>query len=62
MQVFIVMVESIYDGSSHWQVDRTFASMQSAEEYVKLRKLDYARSRLAYDMPEFEIEVEEVYA
>jgi hypothetical protein len=58
MQVFIVMVESIYDGSSHWDVDRTFASMQSAEE---LRKLDYARSRLAYDIPEFDIEVEEVY-
>lgn len=62
MQVFIVMVESIYDGSSHWQVDRTFSSMQSAEEYINLRKADYARSRFAYDIPEFEIEVEEVYA
>jgi len=61
MQVFIVMVESIYDGSSHWQIDRVFSTMQSAEEYVKL-KLNYARSRFTYDIPEFVIEVEEVYA
>ncbi len=61
MQVFIVMVESIYGGSSHWDIDRVFSSMQSAEEYIKLRKLDYARSRFAYDIPEFDIEVEEVY-
>lgn len=56
------MVESYYDGSSHWDVDRVFSSMQSAGDYIRLRKLDYARSRLAYDMPEFVIEVEEVYA
>lgn len=62
MQVFIVMVESMYDGSSHWQVDRVFSTMQSAEDYIKLRKLDFGRSRFAYDIPDFCIEVEEVYA
>jgi hypothetical protein len=56
MQVFIVMVESIYDGSSHWQIERVFSTMQSAKDHIA------ARSRLAYDMPEFCIEVEEVYA
>jgi hypothetical protein len=61
MQVFIVMVESIYSSHTQWDIDRTFSTRQAAEEYIKLRKLDYARSRLAYDMPEFDIEVEEVY-
>lgn len=59
MQVFIVMQESIYEGSSHWQIDRTFASMESAKAYIAQRKAEY---RGYYDVPEFDIEVEEVYA
>lgn len=59
MQVFIVMIESIYDGASHWQIDRIFSTMQSAKDYVAARKLEYCS---IYDMPEFDIEVEEVYA
>jgi hypothetical protein len=59
MQVFIVMVESIYDGSSHWQVDRTFASMEAAKAYIAKRQAEY---KSIYDRPEFDIEVETVYA
>lgn len=59
MQVFIVMIESIYDGSSHWQIDRTFSTMQAAKDYIAARKAEY---RSIYDIPEFDIEVEEVYA
>jgi len=59
MQVFIVMVESIYDGSSHWQVDRTFSTMDSAKAYIAARRAEY---RGIYDIPEFCIEIEEVYA
>jgi len=59
MQVFIVMIESIYDGSSHWQIDRTFSTMQSAKDYIAAHKAEY---KSYYDVPEFDIEVEEVYA
>jgi hypothetical protein len=59
MQVFIVMQESIYEGSSHWQIDSTFASMESAKAYIAQRKAEY---RGYYDVPEFDIEVENVCA
>jgi hypothetical protein len=59
MQVFIVMVESIYDSSSHWQIERVFSTMQSAKDHIAARKLGYCS---IYDRPEFCIEVEEVYA
>ena len=57
MQVFIVMQESIYDSSSHWQIDRTFDSMDAAKAYIAQRKAEY---RSYYDVPEFDIEVENV--
>jgi hypothetical protein len=58
MQVFIVMQEQIYDGSSHWQIDRTFYSMESAKAYIAQRKADAGY----YDQLEFDIEVEDVCA
>lgn len=57
MQVFIVMIESIYDGSSHWQIDRTFSTMEAAKDYIAMRKAEY---KSYYDVPEFDIKVEEV--
>ena len=59
MKVYIVMIESIYDGSSHWQIDRTFSTMEAAKAYIAQRKAEY---KSYYDCPEFDIEVEEVYA
>lgn len=58
MQVFIVMQESIYEGSSHWVIDRTFVSMDAAKAYIAQRKADAGY----YDQLEFEIEVEDVCA
>jgi hypothetical protein len=57
MQVFIVKIESIYDGSSHWHVDRVFNTMQAAKDYIANRKAEY---RGIYDIPEFDIDVEQV--
>ena len=59
MNVFIVTIESIYEGSSHWQIDRVFASMDAAKAYIQVRKSEH---RYCYDIPEFNVEVEEVYA
>lgn len=59
MKVFIVTIESIYGGSSHWQIDRVFASMDAAKAYIVVRKSEH---RYYYDIPEFNIETEEVYA
>jgi hypothetical protein len=57
MQVFIVMIESIYSGCSHWDIDCTFSTMQAAKDYIAKRKAEY---RSIYDVPEFDIEVENV--
>lgn len=59
MQVFIVMVESIYQSHSEWNIARTFSSMDSAKAYIAERKAEY---KSYYDAPEFDIEVEEIYA
>ncbi len=56
MQVFIVMQEQQYNGDFHWQIDRTFASMEAAKAYIAQRKADAGY----YDQLEFEIEVEDV--
>lgn len=61
MQVFIVMVESIYDGSSHWQIDRTFSTMDAAKAYIAEQRAKYTKHWYD-DCPEYDIEVEEVYA
>lgn len=57
MKVYIVMQESIYDGSSHWDIVRIFSTMQAAKDYIAARKSEY---KGYYDVPEFDIEVEEV--
>lgn len=56
MQVFIVMIETQYEGSWHWGIHRVFATMQAAEDYVAKQGRGYYRDC------NFEIEVEEVYA
>lgn len=56
MQVFIVMRSSYYEGGQHWDVDRVFATMQAAKDYVSNQDRGY------YQDCDFEIEVEEVYA
>jgi hypothetical protein len=58
MQVFIVMQEQQYNGDFHWEIDRTFVSMEAAKAYIAQRKADAGY----YDHLQFEIEVEEVYA
>lgn len=61
MQVFIVMVESIYNGSSHWQIDRIFSTMDSAKAYIAARKSENCKNWYS-DRPEYQIEVEKVFA
>ncbi len=58
MQVFIVMAEVSYSGNEHsvWDVERVFATKESALKYIKYRKRNGARDI------EFQIETEEVYA
>lgn len=57
MKVFIVMVESIYSSHTQWDIDRTFSTMQAAKAYIAMRKAEY---KSYYDVPEFDIKVEEV--
>lgn len=57
MKVFIVMIESIYSSHTQWDIDRTFSTMQAAKDYIAMRKVGY---KSYYDVPEFDIEVEEV--
>lgn len=59
MQVFIVMIESIYSSHTQWDIDRVFHSMDAAKDYIAARKAEY---KSYYDVPEFDIEVEEVLA
>lgn len=59
MQVFIVMIESIYSSHTQWDIDRTFSTMEAAKAYIAERKAEY---KSIYDRPEFDIEVETVYA
>lgn len=56
MQVFIVMQEQQYNGVIHWEIDRTFVSIEAAKAYIAQRKADAGY----YDQLEFEIEVEDV--
>jgi hypothetical protein len=58
MQVFIVMQEQQYNGDFHWEIDRTFCSMDAAKAYIAQRKADAGY----YDHLAFEIVTEEVYA
>ena len=59
MQVFIVMVESEREGVFCWDIDRVFSTMDSAKAYIAKRQAEY---KSIYDRPEFDIEVETVYA
>lgn len=56
-QVFIVMAETTYSGNEHsvWNIDRVFASSESARKYVEQKQLN--GSDVEYD-----IVVEEIYA
>jgi hypothetical protein len=57
MKVYIVMIESIYSSHTQWDIDRTFSTMDAAKAYIAERKAEY---KSYYDVPEFDIEVEEV--
>lgn len=57
MKVYIVMIESIYSSHTQWDIDRTFSTMEAAKDYIAMRKSEY---KSYYDVPEFDIEVEEV--
>ena len=59
MQVFIVMIESIYSSHTQWDICCTFSTMEAAKAYIAKRQSEY---KSIYDRPEFDIEVETVYA
>ena len=58
MQVFIVMAENSYSGNEHsvWDIERVFATKESAIKYIRYRKSHGARDI------EFQIDTQEVYA
>lgn len=61
MKVFIVMVESIYSSHTQWDIDRVFDSMDAAKAYIAEQRAKYTKHWYD-DCPEYDIEVEEVYA
>ncbi len=58
MQVFIVMIESIYSSHTQWDICCTFSTMEAAEAYVAKRQAEY---KSIYDRPDFDIEIATVY-